>query len=60
VKNNNHLRVVIVGLEAGAQDIHLPVYKSLADKIEIVAGFDIDGTARRIGKEKFNLSEYLY
>lgn len=36
-------------------NIHLPACISLEDKIEIVAGCDIGGTARRIGKEKFNL-----
>ncbi len=57
MKNNNKLRVAIIGLGAVTRNIHLPAYKSLADKIEIVAGCDIDDTARRIGKEKFSLPE---
>jgi predicted dehydrogenase len=59
VKNNNHspLRVAVIGLGAVTRNIHLPAYKTLADKIEIVAGCDVDAAARRTAKEKFGLPE---
>ncbi len=55
--NKNPLRIAIIGLGAVTRNIHLPAYKSLAEKVEIVAGCDTDGAARQIGKEKFGLRE---
>lgn len=47
------LRVAIIGLGAVTRNIHLPAYKMLAEKIEIVGGCDTDGTARKWLREKF-------
>jgi len=55
--SNNHLRVAVVGLGAVTRNIHLPAYKKLADKVEIVGGCDVDGAARQTAKEKFGLPE---
>jgi predicted dehydrogenase len=57
VENKKHLRLAIIGLGAVTQNIHLPAYKSLGDKIRIVAGCDIDSEARRLGREKFGVPE---
>jgi predicted dehydrogenase len=54
---NKHIRVAIVGLGAVARNIHLPAYKPLANKVEIVAGCDNDPTARQTAKEKFGVPE---
>ncbi|MEP6703312.1 MAG: Gfo/Idh/MocA family oxidoreductase [Acidobacteriota bacterium] len=55
--DNNHIRVAIVGLGAVTRNIHLPAYRSLADKVKIVAGCDNDSTARQTAKEKFGVPE---
>lgn len=55
--NHNQLRVAVIGLGQVTRNIHLPAYKSLADKIEIVAGCDLDSTARQTAKEQFGLAE---
>ncbi len=57
MKDNNHLRVAVIGLGAVTRNIHLPAYKKLANKINVVAGCDVDGTARRQAKEKFGVLE---
>ncbi len=55
--SNNHLRVAVVGLGAVTRNIHLPAYKNLAGKIEIVGGCDTDGAARQTAKDKFGVAE---
>lgn len=57
VNNKSKLRIAIIGLGAVTRNIHLPAYKTLADKIEIVAGCDVDGAARRQAAEKFGVPE---
>lgn len=57
VKNNEKLRIAVIGLGAVTRNIHLPAYKTLADKIEIVAGCDTDSAARRQATEKFGVPE---
>jgi predicted dehydrogenase len=57
VKNNKTVRVAVIGLGAVTRNIHLPAYRKLGDKIEIVAGCDVDGTARQTAREKFGLRE---
>jgi D-apiose dehydrogenase len=57
VKDNNHLRVAVIGLGAVTRNIHLPAYKSLAGKIKIVAGCDTSDDARKAGRERFGLPE---
>ncbi|MGH9949521.1 MAG: Gfo/Idh/MocA family protein [Pyrinomonadaceae bacterium] len=57
MKNSSRQRVAIIGLGAVTQNIHLPAYKSLSDKIDIVAGCDIDAGAVRTAKEKFEIPE---
>ena len=53
--DNNKIRVAIVGLGAVTRNIHLPAYKSLSDKVEVVGGCDNDSGARQIAKEKFGV-----
>lgn len=53
--DNNHIRVAIVGLGAVTRNIHIPAYRTLADKIEVVAGCDNDAAARQTAKEKFGV-----
>ncbi|MEP6900824.1 MAG: Gfo/Idh/MocA family oxidoreductase [Actinomycetota bacterium] len=55
--NNKKLRVAIVGLGQVTRNIHFPAYKNLAEKIEIVAGCDVDAAARQTAKEKLGLPE---
>lgn len=57
MNNNNKLRVAIIGLGAVTRNIHLPAYKTLANKIEIVAGCDTDAAAGQTAKEKFGVPE---
>lgn len=54
---NNHLRVAVTGLGAVTRNIHLPAYKALAGKIEIVAGCDSELAARQFAKEKLGIRE---
>lgn len=51
------MRVAVIGLGAVTQNIHLPAYRSLAGKIELVAGCDIDAETRRSAGERFGLPE---
>ena len=53
--DNNHKRVAIVGLGAVTRNIHLPAYKSLAHKVEIVGGCDNESAARQTAKEKLGV-----
>ncbi|MGI9036149.1 MAG: Gfo/Idh/MocA family protein [Pyrinomonadaceae bacterium] len=53
----NPQRVAIIGLGAASRNIHLPAYKSLAGKVEIVGGCDTDGDARKTWREKFGIGE---
>ena len=55
VNTNKRLRVAVVGLGAVTRNIHLPAYKTLSDKTEIVAGCDTDTAARQTAKEKFGV-----
>lgn len=57
VKNNERLRIAVIGLGAVTRNIHLPAYKTLSDKIEIVAGCDTDSAARKQATEKFRVPE---
>lgn len=52
MKNNNRLRVAIIGLGAVTHNIHLPAYQSLNSKIEVVAGCDTNAEAREITHKK--------
>lgn len=51
------LRVAIIGLGAVTQNIHVPAYKKLADKITVVGGCDIDDAARKTAVAKFGIEE---
>lgn len=51
------LRVAIIGLGAATGNIHLPAYKLLAGKIEIVGACDTNGEARQQAKEKLANAE---
>ncbi|MEP6925764.1 MAG: Gfo/Idh/MocA family oxidoreductase [Pyrinomonadaceae bacterium] len=55
--NQQLLRVAIIGLGAVTRNIHLPAYATLANKIKIVAGCDVDNAARKIAQEKFGVPE---
>lgn len=57
MKNKDKLRVAIIGLGEVTRNIHLPAYKSLADKITIVGGCDIDADARNIARQKFGIAD---
>ncbi|MGI8470330.1 MAG: Gfo/Idh/MocA family protein [Pyrinomonadaceae bacterium] len=51
------LRVAIIGLGAVTRNIHLPAYKMLAEKIEIVGGCDTDGEVREFARQKLGVGE---
>ena len=51
------LRVAIIGLGAVTRNIHLPAYKMLTEKIEIVGACDTDSEARKRAREKFGITE---
>jgi D-apiose dehydrogenase len=51
------IRVALIGLGAVARNIHLPAYRQLQDKVSVVAGCDIEDTARAVAKSKWHLSE---
>ena len=51
-KKNDPLRLAIIGLGAVTRNIHLPAYKTLADKITIVGGCDVDSDASAYAREK--------
>ena len=51
------IRIAIIGLGAATQNIHLPAYFQLRDKVSVVAGCDIDGAAREFVKRKWHLPE---
>ncbi len=55
MRNNKKLRIAIIGLGAVTRNIHLPAYKSLSAKVEIVAGCDTEDTARRTAHEKLGV-----
>lgn len=55
MRNNEILRVAVIGLGAAARNIHLPAYSGLTGKISVVGGCDIDAEARRIAGQKFGL-----
>ncbi|MEO6051183.1 MAG: Gfo/Idh/MocA family oxidoreductase [Pyrinomonadaceae bacterium] len=57
MKDNNPLRVAIIGLGAVTRNIHLPAYKALANKIEIVAGCDTNPVSRATAKDRFGVPE---
>ncbi|HWP49038.1 MAG TPA: Gfo/Idh/MocA family oxidoreductase [Candidatus Limnocylindrales bacterium] len=50
-------RVAIMGLGAVTRNIHLPAYSQLRDKVSVVAGCDVDRTARTFMKRKWHLPE---
>ena len=56
MKNNKKLRIAVVGLGAVTRNIHLPAYKTLSDKIEIVAGCDVDAKARQTARDDFGIA----
>ncbi len=45
----------MIGLGAVTRNIHLPAYRTLSDKLEIVAGCDTDPAARLTAKDKFGV-----
>lgn len=51
------IRAAIIGLGAVTNNIHLPGYLNLKDKVEVVAGCDIDSTARTSTGRKWHLPE---
>lgn len=51
------MRVAIIGLGAVTQNIHLPGYRRLTDKITIVGGCDTDADTRQFGKDYLRLPE---
>lgn len=57
MKNKDKLRVAIIGLGEVTRNIHLPAYKSLADKITIVGACDIDADARKTAQQNFSVNE---
>lgn len=57
VKNNNPLRVAIIGLGAATRNIHLPAYTSLGKKITVVGGCDTNSEARETARGKLGLKE---
>ncbi len=57
MKENNKLRIAVIGLGAVTRNIHLPAYSSLADKITVVGGCDSDTETRRTAREKMKLPE---
>lgn len=57
MKENNKLRIAVIGLGQVTRNIHLPAYARLADKITIVGGCDTDGETRRTAREKLKLAE---
>ncbi len=50
-------RVAIIGLGAVTQNIHLPAYSRLKNRVSIVAGCDTDPEARRRARESWKLEE---
>ncbi len=57
MKENKKLRVAVVGLGQVTRNIHLPAYKMLAEKVEVVGGCDKDSTARSYAKEKLGVPD---
>lgn len=57
MKNEKRMRVAIIGLGAVTRNIHLPAYRSLTKKIEIVGGCDVNAEARKKAGEKFKIKE---
>ncbi len=57
MKNQEKLRVAIIGLGEVTRNIHLPAYKILADKLTIVGGCDVDADARNTAQSKFGINE---
>lgn len=51
------IRVAIIGLGAVTRNIHLPAYAQLRDQVSVVAGCDVDSTARSLAKSKWGLAE---
>ena len=51
------LKVAVIGLGAVTRNIHLPAYATLAGKIKIIAGCDVDAGARKIAQDKFGIPE---
>lgn len=50
-------RVAIIGLGAAAQNIHLPAYAMIKDKITIVGGCDLNEEARDIACRKWGVKD---
>lgn len=50
------IRLAIIGLGAAAQNIHLPAYSRLKNRVMVVAGCDIDKAARENARRKWNLA----
>ncbi len=57
MSNQEPLKLAIIGLGAVTRNIHLPAYATLAGKIKITAGCDVDAGARKTAKEKFGVPE---
>ena len=57
VKENNKLRIAIIGLGQVTRNIHLPGYSRLADKITVVGGCDTNREMRQTAREKLKLAE---
>ncbi len=57
MKENNKLRIAVIGLGQVTRNIHLPAYASLADKITIVGGCDTSSETRKAAREKMKLPE---
>ena len=51
------MRVAIIGLGAVTHNIHLPAYAQLKDTVRVVAGCDIDSTARTAVGRTWHLPE---
>ena len=51
------IRVAIIGLGAVTQNIHLPAYAQLKNRISLVAGCDPNPEARKRAREHWNLPE---
>ncbi len=51
------VRVAIIGLGAVTRNIHLPAYTQLGDKVQIVAGCDLEEEARSLVARKWSLPE---
>ena len=49
------IRIAIIGLGAVTRNIHLPAYAQLRDKVEVVAGCDVDQAARDWAQSKRRL-----